>query len=70
MNMNHFGGMKREREDDDEVNAKSLAKHQINQSLTILSTWALLRVTPVKKNWEDFNLKEMAQKQARRPRAG
>ena len=39
MNMNHFGGMKREREDDDEVNAKPLAKHQTNQSLTILSTF-------------------------------
>ena len=69
--MNHIGGMKREREDDDEVKCRPLAKAKkpaISQHSSI-SFLSPPRVTPARKT-EDFNLEVMVLEQARRRRAG
>ena len=70
--MNHIGGMKREREDDDEVKCRPLAKAKkpaISQHSSMSQPSPSSRVTPVRKK-EDFNLEVMVLEQARRRRAG
>ena len=63
--MHHVGGMKRERDDDDEVSW--ILAHLI-KTTTHISIHPS-RAIQVRKNLEDFNLMAMVQERARRPRA-
>ena len=66
-NMNHIGGMKRERDDDEEVNRQTFCCISQHSSISFLSPPRV--VTPARKK-EGFNLEVMVPEQARRRRAG